>query len=218
MDNSRIRGHTDLPLTPDAVSDTTDLSNQIHTSGGLDALLTGTLSRNTHTADLISQGVIPIHTTPDLNGLPYGALEGMPTSRAKDIISTYLNDHPDIPLPGVSAYSGVPGQSMNQFKNRVLPIVKGTMAYADANPDKKVGLVVNRQTIRTVERWLNNGAPPDLSLSDQHQADYGSNLYHIKDGKLVEPGQQDTMAPGVYLIPHGVTAWNKPSGKSGGLS
>lgn len=210
--NDRIRGSIDIPMTPQGQQQVTQLGQNFKQNGPLDMVIAADLSRTRDTAHAVANGA-PVIETHHLRDMDYGIFGGMRSRDAMPIIQKATTKDPDQPLPGSS-------ESFSGYKDRLTNMYKLAIQAQKQFPTARIGLVVNRRSIKTAEGWLENGRT-DKEFNDKIANGRSENLvpgdvYKFTGNKEGEYGIQkvDTtkaMEPGVYLIRHGLTSWNGES-------
>ena len=198
-----------------------DLAHDIARKGGLHHITTSDMTRTQQTAmPIASASGATISVNPKLRDMAMGVFEGHKSEDVIPEINKYITSKPNEPLPGKGIQSTTLGESFNAYKGRLLPTVAAEMHRVAANPDEKRGLVINRRSLKTISAWLKAGAKPSLETDtkeatgfDKHESTSPASVHRI-NGNAIE--DVDTKSPeplkgGVYLIRHGVTAWNKES-------
>ncbi len=212
----RMRGAADVPLSPQGHQQVQELGKRIKALGGLSTVHASEASRTQDTARAISDNVI---TNPNLGDMAYGALEGMASADAIPILNRFINNAQYEPLPGIGPSSRRPGESFNEFKQRVLMTMYGIMQ--SQGPHDRIGVVANRRVIKTIEGWLDKKALPTFNVNPDIVTNFTDgdispgDVYHMyKNGGMwrmenLDMYSRDKMLdPGIYLIRHGVTPWN----------
>lgn len=207
----RVRGQIDIPLNEKGKEQVQQVAQAIKAKGGLDELHTADLSRNVDTAKAISAVTGTPIAPPNaaLRDMNYGVMAGR---LSKDVVPSVLNKHiensPDAPVQG--------GESFNQYVARTMPVIAQAQAHAAAT-GKRIGIVVNRRTIKTIEASLAaNGKidaqiDPKIATSFKEGEAGNGAIFILKDNKLTEANSSspDPFPKGsVELIRHGETDWN----------
>lgn len=210
-----MRGAADVPLNEKGQQQVEELAQHIQARGGLDRVYTSPFARTSATAAAIHPTPIAIEK---LGDMAYGKYEGHPSAEAIPAVNDYIKNHPNVVLPGTGAASGKPGESFDAYRTRVLGTVQDIMRAT--KPEEKIGIIMNRRTIKTVEGWLARGAKPDLAVDaelatshKQGESEPGD-IWHMQKqrGKWkinkIDTNELKPFNPGIYLIRHGLTAWN----------
>jgi len=110
-----FRGEADVPLAPEGIKDAEEVGEQledIHPA----FIVSSDKKRAVKTAQILSKGDdIPIKQTELLRAWNLGDLSGQPKNDANLAIVKQHVDNPDEDVPG--------GESLNDFRSRVLPIL-----------------------------------------------------------------------------------------------
>lgn len=211
--HDRIRGAADIPLTPEGHAQVQELGGHFQRNGPLDTVISSDLQRTRDTAHAIA-GDAPVIITPHLRDINYGRFTGMQTRDVIVPINKAILKTPDAPVDGAG------GESFNHYKDRLTGVTKLAIEAGNAHPDARIGLVVNRRSIKTIQAWLDNGkmdnnfkAPtlvgddPNLKPGTVFRIDgHKEGDYAVNAVDTTQP-----MGPGIYLIRHGLTAWNGES-------
>lgn len=167
---------------------------------------------------------------PKLESWAQGNLEGQPEQNVKKIIGDLVRKHPDYKIPGQGAMSTRPGESFNDFRMRVLPVVRSAMQELAHDPSKYIPIVLHSQTIKLIEAWMDAGMPDDFSvnpeamLKDKTEAPGAvERLYPVpehpgwrKEAISLDGKQPLPPPPGVLLIRHGMTESNRENYEQNG--
>jgi broad specificity phosphatase PhoE len=222
----RVRGSSDVPLNDEGLQQAAMRGRQFAAKGGLDAVLSSSLSRARNTAASIAD-TSGAHLQVDDKLMPWklGVFEGQPVNNVKQMIAKIATDHPDDKAPGMSPFSSQPGESFNNFKQRWLGQTLSPLMQAHAqDPSSKVGVVTHIRNILAAKSWIENGARHDLQF-DHHDVNYEAKSEDEKPGDVfrVHPEgtkwtfkpqdmeKPDPLEAGIYLIRHGATDWNNKS-------
>lgn len=223
--DDRIRGSSQVPLSPLGKIQVDELGRRIKAKGGVHSIIASDMHRTIDTAKAIQKHNpdAKIHEiTPDLNAWRMGGDEGKPTKEVLPKMLHRIELHPDEgPAPGLGPISTKPGESFNEFRLRSL---KKTKEFLDDNidPDARELAVAHYRNIRLLESWIKNGSPDDLSIDTQEMLKKGDSepgdLFHVThDGKQyqidkVNLTNNEPLKPGKYFARHGVTEWNAENG------
>lgn len=214
----RVRGSSDIPLSLKGQVQTKSLGERIAAKGGLDTLHMADLKRYRQTADNIMAGdkmVNPQMPNPALRSRALGGFEGMDQTPTLMAEINHTVDNPTLRPEGMGEKSTMPGESLNQFKARILPQVQQHMEDVLSNPEKKVGIVTSSQDIGLIKSWLAHGKGDiDPKVLKNSYENPGSVYRLAPDGKgwsirAVDMDADAQLKGGVYMIRHGETPWNK---------
>lgn len=219
MPIDRIRGSVNLPLTHKGLHEVEEVGRKFQQGGGLQHIMTSDMSRTQATAQALSRHTGgAISTTPALRDMAYGALEGKPSKEAIHTINDHIVNHSDTPLPGRSPQSTSVGESFNQYKNRMLPVIQAAIAHHEANPYGRHAIVLNRRSIKTIEGFLDTGTVHDLNTNPEKVTEFKgdstkpASVFKMnkvdKDHYKVSEADPSDKGPGIFLVRHGQTAWN----------
>lgn len=215
--HDRIRGASDVPMTAQGHQQVAELGQHFAHNGPLDIVISSDMQRTRDTAHAISNGA-PVILTPHLRDMDYGKFTGMATRDAISPINKAIVRTPDAPVDGAT------GESFNHYRTRLEGVAKLAIHASNQYPNARIGMVVNRRSIKTLESWLDNGHTDDKhNIAQAIEADgglkpgdifklsgHGEGQYKISKADATQP-----MEPGIYLIRHGMTPWNGESYKEG---
>lgn len=232
------RGSSDIPLTTEGrgciCKDGCDLA---HLSGGdgvgrVSRIYTSNLQRTRDSGEILRGclgGCTPVEHNSNLDPWYQGWIEGQvvtPTVLAE--MQRYQVDAPDDTPPGRGPISTHPGEPFNNYKQRFLKTMIPIMEHYKESlltptPDRVV-IVNHFRGIKVLQAWTAQGTPPDMRLDNKellaHDGAPGDihRLYIDSTGKWrideFDSTAWDVLPPGIYVIRHGKTPWNKES--SGG--
>jgi broad specificity phosphatase PhoE len=209
------------PLAPSGVQEAKQVGAALVAKGGLDNLKTGGSARGDQTAQIIGQAdpKLPVERDGDIQSWAQGNLEGQPAALVRDQIRDLVRNNPSQKIPGQGALSSRPGESFDDFRTSRLSAIRGAMQELAQNPQAKIGRVTHSQVIKLVNGWLANGTPDDFAVKPEAMEDHSEKpgqverLFPTEGGKwkteAVNMESGDQLQPGVYLIRHGMTPWNK---------
>ena len=207
----RFRGSWNVPLTEKGVADAIKVGKA--TEGVWDTIYHSNLGRTTRTAKCVQQFSpdAQLISTPKLRPMHLGWIESreVTTQRIKDMNKT-IRESPNKPLPGISPKSGEPGESLNQFKKRVLTFVKKVESQMDSR--EHVLLVTHYRDIQLIKSFLEVGEPDDLGIDVEMLLKHGSQKpgdlfwFDLKKRELDHVEHADEK--GLYIMRHGETAAN----------
>lgn len=221
-----IRGSSDIPLNDTGRHEAVSLGHHIAAKGGLDEIHSSDLSRTQETAQLIAaaNNIQPQPPSPGFRSWSMGDLEGQPvTKETDDIVDHHIHAVPDQPLQGQGPASVTPGESFDQFKNRIIGAIQPLIARYAQNPNLRIGVVTHNRDEKTLKGWVKSGARPNGQIDKRELQEKGSppggicKIAFDPNGQLtmedVDPAKHK-MDGGVYTIRHGSTDWNAtaPSG------
>ena len=223
-----IRGSTNIPLSPKGTQQAAQLAERFKAKGGLDEMFSSDFDRAMQTAVPIAKASgVQVHPTKSLHPMYWGGAEGRPTQQVLGMMNSYIDKHPDKKLPGKGKGSTLPGESFNTFKQRALTGMDWLIQrYEASHPDVKIGATSHYRLTRLVDAWAKAGFP---EASDFHpkskdvtgKTDPPGSVHRIfvdeKGKRKMEPVEMQGSKPlkgGVYLIRHGLTAYNSENGPS----
>lgn len=210
--HDRIRGAADIPMTPAGHAQVAQLGQNFKQNGPLDLVVAADLSRTRDTAHAVSNGA-PVLETHHLRDMDYGIFTGMRSRDAMPVIHKAIEKAPDTPLPGSP-------ESFNQYKDRMTNMLHLAINASKQFPQARIGLVLNRRSIKLAEGWLANGktdAVTDMKkvteLSPEFKPGDVFKITGTDEGKYGVDKVDSTkpMDPGVYLVRHGLTQFNGES-------
>ena len=213
---------TEVPLSTEGEQEVQDTAEKLAAKGGLDSATASPSVRAQQTTEAIQDAnPTPLEATPDANleSWAQGNLEGQPKALVKDQISDLIRNNPSQVIPGQGAATNRKGESFDQFRQRYLSSIRGAMQQLAENPTAKHGIVTHSMGIKLLRSWLANGSPDDLSIKPEAMVSDKSEkpgqverLFPNKDGdwelNRVNLDSPDRLQPGLFLIRHGLTAWN----------
>jgi broad specificity phosphatase PhoE len=185
----------------------------LHKLGGLDIIFYSDLARTEQTAKLLDAalsgpGARMMCLGDRLHPWRLGRFQGQPVNDVAEQLEWYVY-HPDEIVPD--------GESFNEFKVRYLSAFSTILSKSRGY---KAGLVGNYRTVALGRAWDLAGRPKDLSLCLSAMFDTtdktGEILYFYPDSPGLYPITHDTaglLTNGTYMIRHGETDFNHPSGK-----
>ena len=218
-----IRGSANMPLDDRGMQTVDHLGERLAAKGGLDSLYSSDTIRTQQTAHAIMRHDPYVQlqdVTPHMQSWGSGSLEGaIHTPEITDWKAQLVRDFPDHQIGGMGVQSTRPGESFNDFKGRVLPYVKNLVEQFESDPTQKIGVVTHYSPIRAIEGWLKSGMPDDFSLNPNdylRERTQPAGVYKMAPNdqgvwkmKKVNIDNNQQLTPGIYLIRHGETAWNK---------
>lgn len=217
------RGSSDkLPLSPEGIQEAQEVGAKLAAKGGLDDMKSSGATRTLQTAKIIGDQnptPLPVKNGTNLESWAQGNAEGQPKDLVKAQIDDLVRNNPSYKIPGQGAMASHPGESFDEFRTSRLPALRAAMQELADNPNAKIGRIVHSQTIKLLNGWLAKNTPDDLSIDPAAMADEKeapgsvSRLFPDDKGKWklteVNLDDQKPLDPGVYLIRHGMTPWNK---------
>jgi broad specificity phosphatase PhoE len=209
----RIRGSADLPLTRDGREKAAEMGRALAVHGGFDRIAASPKKRTVETARLMSPHAF-VKLDPDLEDMNYGHFEGQKSKDAIPHINHFIAHRPHEPLPGISKFSGKPGESFHAYKARLLPAIHKIMKLAGKHPDEKIALMLNRRSIKTLQSWMKSGQKPDLSTDPKMDTEFSAgdvpngSIWKMDGGGMTEVKDPGNMGPGLYVMRHQATHWN----------
>lgn len=126
----RVQGHLDTPLNARGEEQATELAKLLTKGERIDAIFTSPLQRASKTAEILSDGRIPIIPFKELMERDMGPIEGM---LHKDAIAKRKEDE----LPSLLCY----GENIDQLTERLIAGYKMVQEYAQAHGYKTVVIV-----------------------------------------------------------------------------
>jgi broad specificity phosphatase PhoE len=211
-----IRGSVNIPLSPAGEQQAHELAARVAAKGGFDSVMASDLTRARQTGELIAKASgVPLQTTDSLHPMYLGSMEGQPTSKVLAKINDFMLNHPDEPVPGRSDNSTKDGESFNSFADRLTGFMQGELNNWQANPTAKAAYVTHFRDLRAIESWIaNNGRIDPKDLTERGTGNEPGSVHRIytENGQWkIQPVNMNSDAPfqpGVYVIRHGVTAFN----------
>lgn len=227
------RGSSNIPLTPqgkaDLCQDGCELARLGATGAKVSKITTSDLQRTRDSGAILQRCLgecTPLEHNANLDPWYQGWIEGMHVDPAilKEMQRLQVDAPNDTP-PGRGPLSTHPGESFNNYKQRflrtMLPIMERFKESMMFNPIREV--VVNHyRGIKVMESWIAKGTPADFTLDNaellRHDGAPGDihRLYITPEGKWkIEMydacAAAPPLPPGIYIIRHGLTPWNKES-------
>lgn len=213
---ARARGTTDVPLSLRGKQQLAADAQKIGQRGGFDLILSSPLYRARQTAKAflaVSPPGAKMMIMPGLMPQSQGAAEGQPKEQVSDMLHDYEDNRPDEPLPGVSRFTGKPGESFSTARQRFLGkgLIPG-MKLAQDNPGLRVLALTHSSNIKIAEGWDKAGRPSDLTIAPRamHQeTEWPGAIVHMdeKGFKELNPDEPGPIPAGFYLGRHGETPW-----------
>jgi broad specificity phosphatase PhoE len=211
LEKGLTRGSTDMPLNGRGDAQTKLLGRQL--ANQFDIIIPGSRLRAQQTAANLAESN-PMSKladpNPALDSWRRGKFEGGDPEVAKKYSDSLVLHAPDTPHPGVSQFSGAPGESFNQFAGRVVPFIDSIVKLQkETLPEKTIGLVTHYNPIHLYDSHLraDNWMDFEHFIGEEREPGY---IYKVEDGGLrkIDPSGAPTLDPGVYLIRHGETDWS----------
>jgi broad specificity phosphatase PhoE len=225
------RGSSDIPLTDqgraDLCADGCNLA-RLGRDGSKPTRITTSDLRRTRESGCIIQKCLgtctPLEHNSNLDPWYQGWIEGQTvTPEVLAEMQRLQVDAPEDTPPGRGPLSTHPGESFNNYKQRFLrtmiPIMERYKESLLYSPIREV--VVNHyRGIKVLEAWTAKGTPSDMSLDLKellrHDGAPGDihRLYILPTGawkiEMFDANNQvPPLPPGIYIIRHGLTPWNK---------
>lgn len=229
------RGSSDqVALSDPGIEEAKMVGERLAAKGGLDDLKSSQAIRAKQTAQIVGQeqpSPIPLQEDGNLESFAQGVAEGQPKALVGKQIQDLIRNNPSYRIPGRGAATSKDGESFDDFRSSRLSAIRGAMQELAANPQAKIGRTTHSQVIKLVKGWINNGTPDDFSvdhtaMADEHEEPGNvAHLYPKDTGEWqmndVDLNSPEQLGPGIYLIRHGMTPWNKETyeknGGDGGL-
>lgn len=217
-----IRGSSDIPLSPQGLSEAHDVGMKLMMKGGLDSISTSDLKRAYDTAKIISHHThAPIvYSGEGLHPWHLGEMEGEPTDKVLQPMLDYMEKHPDEKIPGRGPQSTQDGESFNDFKQRGLSTYKTALARLTSDPSRKDAYVTHYRMLKLGQAWQKADGVGNDVVDINHmksQGDAPGSVHRM----YIDPKSQETkiqkvdlndpspLQGGMYIIRHGATAYNK---------
>ena len=187
-----VRGNSNLqPMTPKGHQTIQGVGADLARLGGPDEIIPSTAQRTTETGnDLAQQTGAPV-MPPDsgLESRGMGQLEGEEkTPEVKAFLRSTIRNLPNFRIPGQGAMSNRPGESTNEFKQRVILSVRGLMQRLAGNPNSRIVVPTSSQVIRLVKAWAKAGSPGRLQHRRQRD----------DEGRRRKAGRDGAVFPGAF--------------------
>ena len=230
------RGSSDIPLTSDGKAklcqDGCQLSRLCGGSGEgrISRIYTGSLQRNKESGAILQKCLgtcIPLEQNANLDPWYQGWIEGQTVDpKILAEMQRLQTQAPDETPPGRGPLSTHPGETFNNYKQRFLrtmiPIMEKYKESQLSGHSDRVVIVNHYRGIKVLQSWTNLGTPPDMRLDNaellRHDGRPGDihRLYIDSSGRWkiedFEAGAAQVLPPGIYVIRHGMTPWNKEQG------
>lgn len=210
---ARIRGRADVPLSPAGKQQLAAEAQRVAQGGGFDLILSSPLYRARQTAKAYL-GASPENARmmimPGLLPQNQGQFEGAPKDEAEGTLREYEDNRRDEPLPGVSPYTGLPGESSNDATKRFLG--KGlipAMQIARENPNLRILALSHSSNIKIARGWDKAGRPEDLSIAPgcmHAEQEHPSGIVRVEDRGFSDY-DGGPILPGLYLGRHAGTTF-----------
>lgn len=205
-----VRGSIDVPLNDEGMKEAKKLGED--TANQFDRIVSSDMMRAMQTAGEVAKTnpmAGSIMSTPDLQSWRMGGLEGRPLSEVEGELHRRIKEAPEEPMPPAGERSTHPGESFNQFRDRILNFVK---KEAKNYPEgSRIFYQTHQRPLHLIEAWLKAGAKPDNSIDTEFMTkpghEYPGSLYFLHPkGDLKEVSH--AAEAGMYFARHGATALN----------
>jgi broad specificity phosphatase PhoE len=228
-----LRGSSDqLGLSPAGVQEAKETGAKLAAKGGLTDLKSSGAKRAQQTAEIVGAeqpNPIPLQQDGDMDSFAIGNAEGQPRALVGQQIKDLVRNNPSYKIPGRGAITSRDGESFDDFRTSRLSALRSAMQELANNPTAKIGRVTHSQVVKLAKGWLKNGTPDDMSVDatamqdEKEQPGNVARLYPNPKGEWemsdVDLDSPEELGPGIYLIRHGMTPWNKENyDKEGGDS
>lgn len=225
------RGSSDqVGLSPGGAKEAQDVGQKLAAKGGLTDLKSSQAIRAKQTADIVGKEQptpLPLQEDGNLESWSQGGMEGQPKVLVRDQIRDLVRSNPSYKIPGRGTATSKDGESFDDFRTSRLSALRSAMQQLASDPSAKIGRTTHSQVIKLAKGWIANNTPDDFSVDhtamlDEKEAPGNvARLYPDKNGAWemsdVDLDSPDPLDPGIYLIRHGLTPWNKESyDKEGG--
>ena len=213
-------GSDDLPITPEGHAELKQVGEKLAAKGGIDAAISSGARRTDESAaEIAGSDPVAVGKDPDLKAWSQGNLEGQPKASVKDELSSLVRkDHAQV-IPGQGAITGRHGESFDQFRTRYLTAIRGVMQALAQKPQSKIGIITHSSGIKLLKGWLDRKTPDDMKVKpsamegEPDKPGTVERLFPGHDGhwqiEKVDLASKAPLEPGIYLIRHGMTPWNK---------
>ena len=214
LSGERFRASTDIPPTPDGLRKFSAQAKNWASHGGFDEIYHDGLIRTKKSADLMKQAMpkAKVILDPRSKAQSLGQMEGKPVNAENLAKTQHWVEHPEIRPPGKSAYSGLPGETFNEFSKRYFPMVDELHDRAKAK-GLKIAIVTHNRNIQTENaRIAEQGAQGRGTKIDpevMNEAGPATGTAHKVIDHATQPWDNKKIVPGLYLVRHAQTAWNK---------
>ena len=213
----RFRGSIEFPLNGNGVKTAQEAAAK--NPNAFTRMIASTLGRTGETQQIMAttNPQASLSRTDALRPMHLGGLEGTPvTPEAINWMNNHMVQHPDVPFPGVSQ-SGVPGESFNQFRDRVA--THFLQQLRDYHTGQRILNITHYRDIQLVNSLL-KGRMTSIDMDemtrkgDQKPGDLFK--LDLKTNKLkpVDSAFDDPSEPQIYYQRHGETVANE--GAAGG--
>lgn len=160
-----IRGSMPIPLSDDGVEEGEFVRDRVWAMGGVDSINCSDLVRAIQCAEIIADKRLPVRRVPALRTWCLGEYEGQPVDKVQPELDNLILNVPNFVIPGRGTDSTLPGESFNQFRDRVLGYETRRMReWISAGSAEKVMDVTHRYVIHLIMAWHRLGCPADLSV------------------------------------------------------
>lgn len=156
--DDKIRGWTNVPLSPDAYGAVRKLGKELKSSN-IDYLISSDLTRALQTAQQISleSGIPIIATSENLRPWNVGEYTGKSAAKVTPLLKELAEDFPDEIIKN--------GESFNGFKYRC---ILSTIGFLNEYSDKVIAFVAHHRNDRLLRGWIESGCPDDLDIDFDH--------------------------------------------------
>lgn len=156
--DDKIRGWTNVPLSPDAFGAVRKLGKELKSSN-IDYLISSDLTRALQTAQYISleSGIPIIATSENLRPWNVGEYTGKSAAKVTPLLKELAMDFPDEIIKN--------GESFNGFKHRC---ILSTIGFLNEYSDKVIAFVAHHRNDRLLRGWMESGCPDDFDINFDH--------------------------------------------------
>ncbi len=206
----RVTGTADVPLNAEGRRQGRELAHAV--KGKFTKVVTSPMQRSSEMATMISPEARISHA---LGPMRLGQHEGRPVDTETRTIQQRMRHAPDEPAPGRSEHSGLKGESLNDFADRVVGHVQKQQAQKSSNDT--ILNVTHGRNMRAVNAWAKKGMPADRSIDMKEMLKDGdwsgpAELHHLTTEGLKKVAQP--VPGGIHYARHGETSWTQARGTS----
>lgn len=206
LTDRRFRGSADILPSKAGLSDVESLARQVAECGGFDLIYHDNQWRTLLTA-LVYHAEMPktllVNVGAAGQSQALGELEGADVTPETIALVQHYTENPDVRPPGMSRYSGRPGQPFGEWARQWLGVVGELTRQAEMG--KRVAIVTHNRNIHAMDSLGSNGLPDPAKMN---HAGPGPNTIHYSAGGRLLEWKGEWIRPGVYYVRHAETEWN----------
>jgi broad specificity phosphatase PhoE len=205
----RITGSADIPISSEGREQAERMEARY--SNKFNHVFCGPENRSIETAEQFGDPIV----LKGLGAWPRGALEGKPAKQVNAVMRSLMT-RPDVKPPGVSAFSGLPGKTYNQFLKPLIHVARALSEHL--KPDERILVTTSGGDLQAIDHLAPHDFPSALD-ADLYK-ELAEKPYWSATGQLfllTHKGLEkvkDNTAFGLYFIEHAGTEFNPPGNSS----